>query len=74
MLGAPVGDLATRVAAGMNAVYKILTGSAEDPRKARIDMEAASVVADYVTGNASMVELQLDASRCAGREGYVLSS
>lgn len=70
LLGEGLGDLVARIAAGLNAVYQIITGGHEDPDKARIDMDAASVAAAYAAGN---VTLGFDAARCARQDGYVLA-
>jgi len=80
VLGETVGDLASYVAAALNAVYaKITGGSGEDPVKARIDLDAAAVGAAYVArgrrhgrGAAAYAPVEFAAGgRCETRAGYV---
>ena len=68
MLG-NVAGLADWVFAGLNSVWAKAIGHPEDPTKARIDRDAAKVVAKYVNDN--HVPAGVSASVCKGRAGYV---
>lgn len=68
LLGRRVGELASWTAAALNAIYVAVLGGHEDPRKARIDRDAAVVAAAFVDDG---VLPGFVSKLCATRKGYV---